>query len=141
NELDPLPPDFYRPQLARHNDLKDHRRLMRRAMKGSRAEERNAVVEPHMTHEWIDPPRRVGGTERAIFGAKDQKKAPPWRSNIPLSCQPRDGRLERFVTEFERLLGGGFGEVGPPPAHFGFQESRETFHTPIICQIRRKSTV
>ncbi len=33
DELEAMPPDLERTQLARYDDLKDHRRLMGRAMK------------------------------------------------------------------------------------------------------------
>jgi len=64
-------------QLARDDDLEDLGGLMRRAVESCRAQQRNAVIDPLMLHQRVDPLHGVRRAGDLVFRAQDEIEAVP----------------------------------------------------------------
>ncbi len=82
------------PQLPRDDDLEDHAGLVRGAVERRRAQQRNAVVDPLMLHQRVDPLDGVGRAGDLIFRAQDEIEAVPGVRQAALVDRPRDRRRE-----------------------------------------------
>ena len=136
DELDTLAIDRDRAQLFRGDDLKGLRRLVGRSVEGRRAQQRDPVVDAEVSHQRIDPPRRVWPARRAILRTQDDEEPLPGTCELALLHEASGRGIERGGRHAERLHGVGFGQVAAAtPEPLVEKLSERVRHSPIIRRI------
>lgn len=71
DELQAMPADLETPHLLGHDHLKYHGRLVRSAVKGRCAQQRDAIIDLQVLHQRVDPTYRIRCACSAVFRTKD----------------------------------------------------------------------
>ena len=74
-ELQTVTTLVYVAQLPRDDDLEDHAGLMRRAVECRGAQQRKAVVDTLMLHQWVNPLHGVWRAGNLVFRAQNEIEA------------------------------------------------------------------
>jgi len=128
-------------QLPRDDDLEDHAGLVRSAVERRRAQQRNAVVDPLMLHQRVDPFHRVRRAGDLVFRAQDEIEAVPGVRQTALVDRTGKRRRERRGLQPERCNGLIPGEVGSAAGEQIVEVGLKGSHTKTYAKLDSKSRV
>src|SRR5690606_24463440 len=134
DELQLLPADREIPHLPGHDHLKHHRRLVRGAVKSGGSQKGDAIVEPEVPHQWVDPADRIGGAEGSILRTQDQVEAAPRARQAPFSDLPYQRDTQRMWGQAERRQRLFPREVGAAMSQPVLKVAFKGGHSQIICK-------